>query len=72
MNATAIKLATKADVAAVKVTVSMGDRADRSPAYTMAEVGELQMTGTQWETFRDALARGVKRPTVLMIEEENS
>ena len=66
MTARAIKLIRNGD----KVTVSVGLRAEKSPAYTMMPAGELILCDNEYETFRDALARGVKRPTVLIVEEE--
>lgn len=65
MDGRAIKLVRTGD----KVIVSMGTRAAKSPAYTMVHVGDLILTDGYWERFRDALARGVKRPTVLIVEQ---
>ena len=53
------------------VDVAVGARADKSPSYTFHTAGTLEFfLPDHWTMFRDTLARGVKRPHALFIEED--
>ena len=52
------------------VDVGFGIRAENSPSYSFTSIGTLDFVDCyDWETFRNALARGVKRPDAVFIEE---
>ncbi len=54
----------------VNVVMSAGHRiSDAGIGYQYTHLGELAMTPDEYNTFVDALNRGTKRPSALLVED---
>ena len=58
----------------VTVNVYVGERDGdgKHPSYTMVFTGQLSLTDEGWAVLRDSLSRGVKKPHILLIEQEGA